>query len=70
MPQDSWMARLKDLSSQYLSSEESTSVVRRRIRQPSYEVLLREKKGVQMLMLIGTYHVVHGELLGIGNLAQ
>ncbi|OQE30159.1 hypothetical protein PENFLA_c003G02087 [Penicillium flavigenum] len=63
---ESWMSRLEELTSPYLSPEGATSVVQRNIRQGKYDVLLRESVGVQSLPLVGTYHSVHGEFLGIG----
>ncbi|KAJ6187249.1 hypothetical protein N7519_002157, partial [Penicillium mononematosum] len=63
---ESWMSHLEELTSPYLSPEGTTSVVQRNIRQGKYDVLLRESVGVQSLPLVGTYHSVHGEFLGIG----
>ncbi|KAJ6001300.1 hypothetical protein N7522_006527 [Penicillium canescens] len=63
---ESWMSRLEELTSPYLSPNGSTNVVQRNIRQAKYDVLLREHVGIQSLPLVGTYHSVHGEFLGIG----
>lgn len=63
---ESWLSCLEDLKSPYLSPEGATMVIQRRIKQARYDVLLREKVGVQRLPIVGTYHAVHGELLGIG----
>ena len=63
---ESWMSCLTDLKSPNLSPQGTTMVIQRRIEQARYDVLLREKVGVQRLPVVGTHHAVHGEFLGIG----
>ncbi|KAJ5836572.1 hypothetical protein N7447_002598 [Penicillium robsamsonii] len=63
---ESWMTCLEGMKSPYLSPQGSTMVIQRRIRQAKYEVFLQEKAGLQCLPIVGTYHAVHGEFLGIG----
>ncbi|KAJ5781231.1 hypothetical protein N7457_006391 [Penicillium paradoxum] len=66
MTHESWMDRLEDQRSPHISPRGVTSIVQRKIRQAKYDVLLRENEGVQNFPLIGTYHVVKGQFLGLG----
>lgn len=63
---DLWMSRLSQLTSPCFSLEGTTYVIQRKVRQAKYEVLLKETIGVQRLPIVGTYHAVHGEFLGLG----
>lgn len=66
MSPESWIARLEELASPSLSAQGTTYVIQRRVRQATYEVLLKEATEVQQLPVVGTYHAIHGEFLGIG----
>lgn len=61
-----WTSLLNRMQEPELDRNGPTYVVQNRIEQKTYEVLLREEDGVQKYPLIGTFHVVHGTLLGLG----
>lgn len=60
-----WTSKLQLMRSPQLTAD-TTFVVQRAIEQNTYEVRLRENDGVKEFPLIGTFHMVHGELLGLG----
>jgi hypothetical protein len=65
---DEWQSRLWALRSSSPASqlEQTMYIVQRQIKQPVFNVLLREGEGLQRNYLIGTYHAVNGKYLGIG----
>lgn len=64
--QTEWMSKLELLRCPRLAPGTTTYVVQRRVEQPLYDVLLRETDGLQQCIIIGTYHAIHGQFLGIG----
>ncbi|TFB01714.1 hypothetical protein CCMA1212_006253 [Trichoderma ghanense] len=62
---EEWLAALRRQTDPGLGLEGSC-VVQRRIVPRLYDVVLRAKGEKMRCPLIGTYHVVHGELLGLG----
>ncbi|RAL03488.1 uncharacterized protein BO80DRAFT_488477 [Aspergillus ibericus CBS 121593] len=62
---ESWVARLEELMSPSLSVGGTTYVIQRKVRQAKYDVFLKEAQGVQRLPIVGTYHALHGDFLGI-----
>ena len=66
MSAEEWQSRLQALRSPRLVSQQTTYIVQCQIKQPVFNVLLREGEGLQKNYLIGTYHVVNGRYLGIG----
>lgn len=65
MTRTKWKSKLQLMRSPQLTAD-TTYVVQRAIKQNTYEVRLRENDGVKEFPLIGTFHMVHGELLGLG----
>ncbi|RBR24245.1 uncharacterized protein FIESC28_02978 [Fusarium coffeatum] len=63
---DEWMSRLKGLTSADIVPGVSC-VVQRRIIPRNYDLVLRASEGMVQYPLVGTYHVAHGELLGLGT---
>ncbi|PYI05181.1 hypothetical protein BO78DRAFT_447826 [Aspergillus sclerotiicarbonarius CBS 121057] len=66
MTPEAWVTRLEELTSPSLVAGGATYVIQRRVRQAKYEILLKDATGVQHLPIVGTYHAIHGEFLGIG----
>lgn len=67
LSQDEWISKLERMRAQpRFSADATTYAVQRRIEHNLYEVLLHEKEGVQKLPFVGTFHMMHGRLLGLG----
>jgi hypothetical protein len=64
---EEWQSRLQALRDPSLVSQQTTYIVQRQIKQPVFNVLLREREGLQRNYLVGTYHAVNGKYLGIGT---
>ncbi|KAJ6493467.1 hypothetical protein C8R45DRAFT_989858 [Mycena sanguinolenta] len=63
-----WDQKLQQyLSDSAIAVGQPAYLVQRQIVQRRYEVLLRDGEGVQENYLIGTYHAVHGQYLGLGT---
>jgi hypothetical protein len=63
---DEWTARLEGLTSAGIIPGVSC-VVQRRIVPRDYDLVLRASVGMVRYPLVGTYHVAHGKLLGLGT---
>lgn len=61
-----WLALLDRMRSSKLEGGKTLYVVQRQINQPKYDVLLTEGKS-QRCYMVGTYHAVNGEYLGLGT---
>lgn len=61
-----WLSRLEGLRSSQLQPGGGTCVVQRKVNQIRYNVVLSPTGVMNKYPLIGTYHAVHGEFLGIG----
>lgn len=61
-----WVAELERLQSQKPGRLHVSYVVQRRIVPRVYDVVLRPHETMDQYPLVGTYHVVNGELLGFG----
>lgn len=63
---EEWVAKIDGLRNATIMPDQPGYVVQRHIPQIQYDVFLREKEGLQSNFLIGTYHAVHGQNLGLG----
>ncbi|CAG8359023.1 unnamed protein product [Penicillium salamii] len=61
-----WLTLLEKMRSPKLERGKTLYVVQRQIDQPKYDVLLTEGKS-QRCHMVGTYHAVNGEYLGLGT---
>ncbi|KAE8349285.1 hypothetical protein BDV28DRAFT_163716 [Aspergillus coremiiformis] len=61
-----WLAILERLRKSHLGSGAPTYVIQRRIWPKLYPVILKSSGEQGRYPLIGTYHAVHGRLLGLG----
>lgn len=61
-----WLELLEQIRSPKLETGKTLFVVQRKIEQPKYDVLLSEGK-LQRCHMVGTYHAVNGEYLGLGT---
>ncbi|KAI9035032.1 uncharacterized protein KD926_004706 [Aspergillus affinis] len=61
-----WLSRLEGLRSSQLLPSGGTCVVQRKVNQIRYDVVLSPTGVMNKYPLIGTYHTVHGEFLGVG----
>ena len=61
-----WLTLLEQMRSPKLEGGKTLYVVQRQIDQPKYDVLLTEGKS-QRCHMVGTYHAVNGEYLGLGT---
>lgn len=59
-----WVSRLEDLRSPILVP--GTCIVQRRVNQARYDVVLNPTGGLARYPLVGTYHSIQGEFLGVG----
>ncbi|XRM45636.1 hypothetical protein ABZX51_008715 [Aspergillus tubingensis] len=59
-----WASRLEDLRSSMLGP--GTCIVQRRVNQARYDVVLEATGEVARYPLVGTYHSIQGEFLGVG----
>lgn len=66
LDQDTWTSKLDFLRNPSISSGETKYVVQRRIKQPLYDLVV-DRVGKVRYPLVGTYHAVHGQLLGLGT---
>lgn len=62
-----WVSHLQRLKCPELVSGRTNFVVQRHVKQRSYDVILGTSEKHVHYPLVGTYHVVHGELLGLGT---
>ncbi|PWY74487.1 hypothetical protein BO94DRAFT_606936 [Aspergillus sclerotioniger CBS 115572] len=67
MTPESWISRLKELICPFMSAGGATYVIQKKVRQAKYDVLLKDATEVQQLPIVGTYHAINGEFLGIGT---
>ncbi|EER25309.1 hypothetical protein CPC735_019130 [Coccidioides posadasii C735 delta SOWgp] len=61
-----WKAKLDGLRRAALTPGETSYIVQRQARQPTYPVLLSEDGGLQHNRMIGTFMAAHGKFLGLG----
>ncbi|OQD78674.1 hypothetical protein PENDEC_c001G04605 [Penicillium decumbens] len=61
-----WKKALDDLQQPGLSSDRTTYVVQRVVKQAEEDLFLDEEIGVQSCQRVGTYYSVGGEFLGLG----
>ena len=61
-----WMSALEPLGSAEIVPGVSC-VVQRRITPREYDMVLKASEGMVRYTLVGTYHTVHGKLLGLGT---
>lgn len=61
-----WISRLEGLRSAALVPSGGTCIVQRKVKQILYDVVLRPTGEKARYPLIGTYHSINGEFLGIG----
>ncbi|OAA60859.1 hypothetical protein ISF_05898 [Cordyceps fumosorosea ARSEF 2679] len=66
---DEWLAALRDLQSARLdpAGGGASLVAQRKVVQHRYDLVLKDCGEVLTQPLVGTYHTVHGEYLGIGT---
>lgn len=62
-----WIAILESLRCPNLSPGKRLYVVQRKINQPYYDVLLGPSVKTARCHMVGTYHAVNGEYLGLGT---
>ncbi|EEP79913.1 predicted protein [Uncinocarpus reesii 1704] len=63
---EEWKDKLEALRQPALTPGQTSYIVQRQVKQPTYGVLLREQDGLQHNRLIGTYLSVNGKFLGLG----
>ena len=61
-----WLELLEQMQNPSLEAGKTVFVVQRKVNQPKYDVLLSEDN-LQRCHMVGTYHAVNGEYLGIGT---
>ncbi|KAJ5273184.1 hypothetical protein N7478_008309 [Penicillium angulare] len=61
-----WMTKVESMRSPYIEPGQTLYVVQRKINQPYYDVLLGSKTQTDRCHLVGTFHTVNGEYLGLG----
>lgn len=61
-----WIKKVELMRSPYIQPGETLYVVQRKINQPYYDVLLGSKTETERCHLVGTFHAVNGEYLGLG----
>ncbi|OGM49479.1 hypothetical protein ABOM_001708 [Aspergillus bombycis] len=66
MDSKEWVSRLENLRSAQLVPGSGTCVVQRKVKQLLYDMVLRPTGVKTRYPLIGTYHSINGEFLGIG----
>ncbi|KAJ5184506.1 hypothetical protein N7472_009346 [Penicillium cf. griseofulvum] len=66
VPYSTWLALLEEMRCPKLEAGKTLFVVQRKIDQPKYDVLLSEGNP-QRCHMVGTYHAVNGEYLGLGT---
>jgi hypothetical protein len=64
---EEWIARLEQLGEAEIVPGRPTWVVQRQVKQRLYDVVLGAAGKRTRYPLVGTYHVVHGDLLGMGT---
>jgi hypothetical protein len=62
-----WISHLEQLRSAEFVPGRTTWVVQRQVKQRLYDVVLGASGKRVRYPLVGTYHVVHGDLLGLGT---
>ncbi|QMW39216.1 hypothetical protein G4B11_002496 [Aspergillus flavus] len=63
---EEWISRLEGLRSAQLIPGGGTCIVQRKVKQLLYDVVLRPTGVKTRYPLIGTYHSINGEFLGVG----
>ncbi|OQD88118.1 hypothetical protein PENANT_c004G03270 [Penicillium antarcticum] len=64
---DDWLARLEPLREARMKAGKTLYVVQRQIRQPYYDILVGVKGKPERCHMVGTYHAVGGQFLGLGT---
>lgn len=62
-----WVSHLERLKGPELASDRTNYVVQRQVKQREYDLKLGASGRTLRAPLVGTYFVVHGELLGLGG---
>lgn len=63
---EAWVTQLQCLRDPGITPGQTGYVLQRQIPQIRHDVFLQEQEGLQSNFLIGTYHAVHGNYLGLG----